>query len=492
MTGHRVPPPARRADRGTRLRRGPRGRRAVGRALPRPVRRAGRRGRRAGPARRARGRGRAARPRRRGPARRRRRPSRCPTAPTSSSPRRAGGRTSRCWPPPPRPASRCGATSSWPGGCGRTDAPWLGVTGTNGKTTTVQMLESILRAAGLRAVACGNVGLPVLDAVLADEPYDVLAVEVSSFQLHWTQTVRVPRRGDPQHRAGPHRLARLARGLRRGQGADLARRLVRRLQRRRPGGQPAWRRQQEDAQDFTLGPDRGALPRRAGRPAAGPLLRPRARRDAARVRGSGRRRRCRARRPRRRTSAGSAQRRQRARRGRAGPGPRPATASTASRSRRSPRGCAASRPAAHRIAHVATVDGVDYVDDSKATNPHAAAASLQAFDDVVWVAGGLAKGATFDDARRRRRGAAARRRADGPGPRAGRRRARATRARGPRRRGRRAPTLVRWTTSCAPPPGSPSPATPCCSRRPARRWTCSATTPRAATRSPRRSGGWPS
>jgi UDP-N-acetylmuramoylalanine--D-glutamate ligase len=43
------------------------------------------------------------------------------------------------------------------------------------------------------------------------------------------------------------------------------------------------------------------------------------------------------------------------------------------------------------------VDGVDYVDDSKATNPHAAAASLRSFDRVVWVAGGLAKGATFDD-----------------------------------------------------------------------------------------------
>ena len=46
---------------------------------------------------------------------------------------------------------------------------------------------------------------------------------------------------------------------------------------------------------------------------------------------------------------------------------------------------------------MATSGGVDYVDDSKATNPHAAAASLRAFDRVVWVAGGLAKGATFDD-----------------------------------------------------------------------------------------------
>jgi len=51
----------------------------------------------------------------------------------------------------------------------------------------------------------------------------------------------------------------------------------------------------------------------------------------------------------------------------------------------------------HRIAEVATVHGIVYVDDSKATNPHAALASLQSFSSVVWVAGGLAKGATFDD-----------------------------------------------------------------------------------------------
>jgi UDP-N-acetylmuramoylalanine--D-glutamate ligase len=52
---------------------------------------------------------------------------------------------------------------------------------------------------------------------------------------------------------------------------------------------------------------------------------------------------------------------------------------------------------AHRVATVAARGGVTYVDDSKATNPAAAAASLRAFDSVVWIAGGLAKGATFDD-----------------------------------------------------------------------------------------------
>ena len=51
----------------------------------------------------------------------------------------------------------------------------------------------------------------------------------------------------------------------------------------------------------------------------------------------------------------------------------------------------------HRIADVATIDGVTYVDDSGATNPHAAAASLAAYQCVVWIAGGLAKGASFDE-----------------------------------------------------------------------------------------------
>ncbi|MER7368050.1 UDP-N-acetylmuramoyl-L-alanine--D-glutamate ligase, partial [Nonomuraea wenchangensis] len=66
-------------------------------------------------------------------------------------------------------------------------APWLALTGTNGKTTAVRMLTSILLAAGHKALAVGNVGLPVVRAVA--EPYDVLAVELSSFQLHWSATL---------------------------------------------------------------------------------------------------------------------------------------------------------------------------------------------------------------------------------------------------------------------------------------------------------------
>jgi UDP-N-acetylmuramoylalanine--D-glutamate ligase len=66
-------------------------------------------------------------------------------------------------------------------------APWVAVTGTNGKTTTVGMLTSILQAAGYRAIAAGNVGVPLLDVVLDPASYDVIAVELSSFQLHWSR-----------------------------------------------------------------------------------------------------------------------------------------------------------------------------------------------------------------------------------------------------------------------------------------------------------------
>lgn len=67
--------------------------------------------------------------------------------------------------------------------------PWLTVTGTNGKTTTVQLLAAMLKAAGHRALAVGNIGVPVVEAVFADPQPDVLAVELSSFQLHFTPSV---------------------------------------------------------------------------------------------------------------------------------------------------------------------------------------------------------------------------------------------------------------------------------------------------------------
>ena len=64
---------------------------------------------------------------------------------------------------------------------------WLALTGTNGKTTTVEMTAAALRAGGVHAVACGNVGKTVIECVDSAEPYDVLVLELSSFQLHWLQ-----------------------------------------------------------------------------------------------------------------------------------------------------------------------------------------------------------------------------------------------------------------------------------------------------------------
>jgi len=65
---------------------------------------------------------------------------------------------------------------------------WLALTGTNGKTTTVEMATAMLQRAGLKAVACGNVGDTVIDAVTHKDGFDYLILELSSFQLHWMKS----------------------------------------------------------------------------------------------------------------------------------------------------------------------------------------------------------------------------------------------------------------------------------------------------------------
>ena len=64
-------------------------------------------------------------------------------------------------------------------------AKWIVVTGTNGKTTTCELTAAMLAAEGHRAVACGNIGNPILDAIRDPEGFDFLVVELSSFQLHY-------------------------------------------------------------------------------------------------------------------------------------------------------------------------------------------------------------------------------------------------------------------------------------------------------------------
>ena len=68
-------------------------------------------------------------------------------------------------------------------------AEWVLITGTNGKTTTTQLTATMLQQDGRRAAPCGNIGIPVLDAVRDPAGFDVLVVELSSFQLHWMPTV---------------------------------------------------------------------------------------------------------------------------------------------------------------------------------------------------------------------------------------------------------------------------------------------------------------
>lgn len=66
---------------------------------------------------------------------------------------------------------------------------WIVITGTNGKTTTTELTTEMLRSGGLKAVACGNIGNPILDAVRDPEGFDYLVVELSSFQLHYLSQI---------------------------------------------------------------------------------------------------------------------------------------------------------------------------------------------------------------------------------------------------------------------------------------------------------------
>ena len=66
---------------------------------------------------------------------------------------------------------------------------WIAVTGTNGKTTTVQLATAMIAADDKRVVACGNVGVPVLDAIRDPIGFEILVVELSSFQLHYLDSM---------------------------------------------------------------------------------------------------------------------------------------------------------------------------------------------------------------------------------------------------------------------------------------------------------------
>ena len=68
-------------------------------------------------------------------------------------------------------------------------AKWITITGTNGKTTTSELVAHMLRTGGSKAVACGNIGNPILDMIRDPEGFDYLVVELSSFQLHYSHEI---------------------------------------------------------------------------------------------------------------------------------------------------------------------------------------------------------------------------------------------------------------------------------------------------------------
>ena len=248
---------------------------------------------------------------------------------------------------------------------------WLAITGTNGKTTTVRMLAAMLAAAGHRAIAAGNVGTPILDVVTDQDPYPVVAVELSSFQLYWSATI-APLASVVLNLAAHHLdwhddidsyAAAKARifapgtiaianaedprtvGMATAAGA-VSRLVAFRLTPPGPdelGVDGGW------LTDRAFGDGVKLAPVTAVQPAA-----PHNVADAL-------------------AAAALAR----------AYGDQPAAIAA---------GLAGFVPEPHRISLVAEIGGVAYVDDSKASNPAAAGASLAAFESVVWVAGGLFRG----------------------------------------------------------------------------------------------------
>jgi len=84
------------------------------------------------------------------------------------------------------------ATGEMEFGYQRCKTPFVAITGTNGKSTTTELLAEILNRCGRRSLPCGNHGMALCEVLVSGEEYDVLSLEVSSFQLETTLTFRPP------------------------------------------------------------------------------------------------------------------------------------------------------------------------------------------------------------------------------------------------------------------------------------------------------------
>lgn len=265
--------------------------------------------------------------------------------------------------------------------------PWIGITGTNGKTTTTQMATAILRAGGFKVAEVGNIGRPIIEAVLDDEHYDVFVIELSSFQLHYVHTVALHSAavlnihedhlewydgldGYERYQADKARIyERVSHSCVYNVDEPITEHMV----------------EEADVQEgaraigFTLGTpgrsmlgvvddllvDRAFVEQRATSAlelAKVSDVHPYAPHNVANA-----------------LAAAALAR------------------SVGVRGSAVAQGLRDVKPGGHRIALVAERDGIRWIDDSKATNPHAAESAMQAFEHFVWIAGGQAKGTSFDE-----------------------------------------------------------------------------------------------
>ena len=263
-------------------------------------------------------------------------------------------------------------------------APWLAITGTNGKTTTTLMLESILVHSGRRSIAAGNIGRSLVEVVMDPTPWDAIAVEVGAPQLPFVSSMSaqasVCLNLAPDHidLFGSFEAYRDAKA-KIYQNTQIAAIF------NEADAETMHMVEQADviegcrAIGLTMGiPDISRLG------VVEEYIVDRAflsdRRDSALELAEIHDLAIPARHNIENALAASALAR---------------AHGVAPKHIRD--GLRAWQPAAHRIATVATINDVTYIDDSKATNTHAALTSIKAYESIVWIAGGMAKGQDFDE-----------------------------------------------------------------------------------------------
>ena len=253
---------------------------------------------------------------------------------------------------------------------------WLAVTGTNGKTTTVELATAMLRSGGLQAKACGNLGETVIEAVVSGDDYQYLVVELSSFQLQWSelpqfQSIAILNISDDHvdwhgsfenyRNAKLRILERAEVAILNGDDSEVVGSTEnwkgRKVFFSRHSPKPGELGVVEDLlidRSFVANPDEAEMIAQLDE------IHPRAPHSVSNTL----------------AAAGLAR-------------------SVGVSHQRIREAVQEFLPGRHRIETVLESHGVTWVNDSKATNPHAAAASLASYPSIIWIAGGLAKGASM-------------------------------------------------------------------------------------------------